>query len=241
MNKQGIAGAACSESPFKINPYYHGFGGILLFVSGFLYASKTLGVFVFSVYLLYIVSVWISVLYKKKENPIAYIAYVLFGQCYIALPVTLLNLVVFRNFDIQTNQPDYHWSLILSLFIFLWVNDTAAYLVGICFGKHKLFERISPKKTWEGFWGGLFFTILSALVFAHFDKDMSIYHWLGLSVAVVVFGTFGDLTESLIKRTLNVKDAGKSLPGHGGFLDRFDSLLLAVYAVVLFCIFCLQY
>jgi phosphatidate cytidylyltransferase len=94
-----------------------------------------------------------------------------------------------------------------------------------------LLERISPKKSWEGFFGGLVFTAAASLLFARFEPGIPVYHWIGLSLAVVLFGTWGDLIESLIKRTLGVKDSGKTLPGHGGFLDRFDSFLLAVYAL----------
>ena len=115
--------------------------------------------------------------------------------------------------------------------IFIWANDTGAYIIGSRFGKRRLWERISPKKSWEGFFGGLVFTLVPAVIFAYFHPEIAGYHWIGLSVGVVVFGTWGDLIESLIKRTLNVKDSGCSLPGHGGFLDRFDSLLLAVYAM----------
>jgi phosphatidate cytidylyltransferase len=148
------------------------------------------------------------------------------------LPLSLLNLLVFSPAD--AGVVVYYPVFVLALFIFIWINDTGAYLVGILFGKHRLFERISPKKSWEGFFGGLLFTTASSFVFAYFEPEISYYHWMGISLVVVVFGVWGDLVESLIKRTLEVKDSGKAIPGHGGFLDRFDSLLLAVYAVLFY-------
>jgi len=126
----------------------------------------------------------------------------------------------------------------LALFAFVWVNDTFAYLVGSAIGKRKLFERISPKKTWEGFFGGLIFAVFAGFLFCHFLTDYcstsNLIKWLGLAVVVVIFGTMGDLFESYIKRNLNVKDSGTILPGHGGLLDRLDSILFAAPAALLY-------
>ena len=216
----------------KINPYYNCLGGFLLFLITFLYASGVFDYHIFFVYLIYIVGILISELYEKHQDPITHSAYIFLGQTYIAIPFALLNLIAFRGF--LGGVPFYNTLLILSLFVFLWINDTGAYLVGITVGKHKLFERISPQKSWEGFFGGLVFTVASAFVFAHFETSIPIYHWIGLSLSIVVFGTWGDLIESLIKRTLGVKDSGYSLPGHGGYLDRFDSFLLAVYGMLFY-------
>jgi len=112
-------------------------------------------------------------------------------------------------------------------FFMLWANDTFAYLTGMKFGKHKLFERISPKKTWEGSAGGLIFTMILAVVFSVYFKFLTLPEWLGLAGIIVVFGTYGDLAESMLKRSMDCKDSGKFLPGHGGILDRFDSVLLS--------------
>ena len=128
----------------------------------------------------------------------------------------------------------YNPILPLSIFIFNWVNDTGAYCTGMLFGKHRLFERISPKKSWEGSIGGAVFSIIAAIVLAHFFTFLSTGVWIGLGLTVVVFGTWGDLTESLMKRTLGIKDSGNILPGHGGMLDRFDSTLMAVPAAVVY-------
>jgi phosphatidate cytidylyltransferase len=127
--------------------------------------------------------------------------------------------------------------LLLALFVFIWVNDTGAYLIGSWLGKHRLFERISPKKSWEGFFGGLIFTLAASLLVAHFfpaafpyagmSAIAAYFHWLVIAAIIVVFGVYGDLLESLLKRNLNIKDSGHFLPGHGGILDRFDAALLA--------------
>ena len=216
----------------RINPYYNCFGGVLLFVSSFLFASGVFGYYIFFPYLLYVVIVLISALYEKQQDPITHMAYIFLGQCYVAIPFAVLNLIAFHTSPGEAIT--YNWIFVLSLFVFIWINDTGAYLIGILFGKHRLFERISPKKSWEGFFGGLFFTVGSSFIFAHFVPEIPYYHWIGLAVSVVAFGTWGDLIESLIKRTLSVKDSGQTLPGHGGYLDRMDSILLAVYAMLFY-------
>jgi phosphatidate cytidylyltransferase len=216
----------------KINPYSNCLGGFLLFLITYLYASGVFDYYIFFVYLIYIVGILISELYEKQQDPIIHSAYIFLGQTYIAIPFALLNLIAFRGISGET--PIYNPLMILSLFVFLWINDTGAYVVGITFGKHKLFKRISPLKSWEGFAGGLVFTVASAFVFAYFEPSTHLFHWIGLSLSIVIFGTWGDLIESLMKRTLDVKDSGDSLPGHGGYLDRFDSFLLAVYGMLFY-------
>lgn len=216
----------------QINAFYHVIGGIILFGSTYLYASGIFPHWIFFIYLLYIVVVFISSLYEKKQDSISNIAYIFLGHVYIALPLSALNFIVF-NTNIAGIR-EYHFVYILALLVFIWIYDTGAYLVGMLIGKHRLFERISPKKSWEGFFGGLIFTMASSLVFAHYYPGIALYHWLIMSALVVVFATWGDLVESLIKRTLAVKDSGDALPGHGGFLDRFDSLLIACYAMLFY-------
>lgn len=122
----------------------------------------------------------------------------------------------------------------------MWVNDTFAYLTGMLLGKHKFFERISPKKTWEGTIGGAVFTIVGAYVFSFFINDFTNFEWMGLGLVIVIFGTFGDLIESMIKRTYGIKDSGKIMPGHGGILDRLDSILIAAPFVLLYVVFILN-
>ena len=131
----------------------------------------------------------------------------------------------------------YHVFFQTSIFldkIFIWINDTGAFLVGITIGRHRLFERISPKKSWEGFIGGLIFSFITAWVFSLFYDNFSLIQWLGLSLTISISSTFGDLCESLLKRTIHIKDSGHILPGHGGLLDRFDSVLLAAPAAYIY-------
>lgn len=225
-------GLVNAQKRARINPWYNCFGGLLLFVSSYLFASGTFGYYIFFPYLLYVVIVFITELYEKQQDPIIHMAYIFLGQCYVAIPISVLNFIAFM--DLPGDTSVYNRVLVLSLFVFIWINDTGAYLIGIAFGRHRLFERISPKKSWEGFFGGLIFTIASSFAFAHFVPEIAWFHWMGLAVVVVVFGTWGDLVESLMKRTLQVKDSGQALPGHGGYLDRVDSLLLAVYAMLFY-------
>jgi len=216
----------------KINLYVHAVGGALLFLTAFLHESGIAGRAGFSLYFIYIIGTLIYELYAKQKNPTTRLAYIFFGQIYIALPFSGLNLLAFP--DSGVNPPVYQSVWIMALLLFIWANDTGAYLIGVRFGKHRLWERISPKKSWEGFFGGLAFTLIVAFIFVYLYPRISLFHWIALSVGVVVFSTYGDLLESLIKRSVEVKDSGSLLPGHGGFLDRFDSLLLAVYAMLFY-------
>jgi phosphatidate cytidylyltransferase len=142
------------------------------------------------------------------------------------------------GFDIQGPGTGYSPVVPVTLFIFLWCNDVGAYCTGCTIGKHKLFERISPKKTWEGSIGGAVLTMIAAFLLHGFLPDwysfMPVWAWIGMALVVVVFGTWGDLIESLMKREMGIKDSGKILPGHGGMLDRFDSALLAIPATVVY-------
>ena len=193
---------------------------------------------VFIPYLITIVYLLVAELYAKQEDPIHDWAYTMMSQMYVVLPFSLLNMLAFRA------APEgimYVYTLPLSVFVFLWVNDTGAYCCGSLFGKHKLFPRVSPGKSWEGsIGGGVFVLAAAALVWYLTDvydmnpTGMGMWEWMGLGLTVVVFGTWGDLVESLFKRTLGIKDSGNILPGHGGMLDRFDSSLLAIPAAVVY-------
>lgn len=196
---------------------------------------------IFIPYLLTIVYLFISELYLKQNNPINDWAYAMLGQMYIALPFAMLNVVAFEmSNDGQTVT--YDMLLPLSIFVFLWTNDTGAYCSGSLFGKHKLFPRISPAKSWEGSIGGGILVIIIAAAIGYYANQgvaeenirLSIVGWMGLGIIVAIFGTWGDLVESLFKRTLGIKDSGNILPGHGGMLDRFDSSLLAIPAAVIY-------
>lgn len=184
-------------------------------------------------YLFLIIYLMIAELYLKRKNPLHNIAYTMMSQMYIALPFAALNILAFHT-SLTGSASEYNPILPLSIFVFTWINDTGAYCTGVLFGKHRLFERISPKKSWEGSIGGGIFCTIAAVIMAHFFPFMPLGVWIGLGLTVVVFGTWGDLTESLLKRTLGIKDSGNILPGHGGMLDRFDSTLMAVPASVIY-------
>jgi phosphatidate cytidylyltransferase len=204
-------------------------GAVLLFVISFLFASGAIQYPGYSIYGLYIVLMLVIELYRRKTNPLHNWAYFLLGQVIIALPFSLLSFILF----IESYNP----IILIAVFVTIWVNDTGAYLVGMTFGKHRLFERVSPKKSWEGFVGGALAALISGYVFSLFITEINLWQWLIFSEIVVVFGTFGDLLESLLKRTVNVKDSGDVIPGHGGLLDRFDSMLLAAPAIFIFLSF----
>lgn len=174
-----------------------------------------------------IATVFILPLYQKHERPFGGIAYTLLGVVYVILP-----FLAFFSLGFVTGAYDYR--LPLGFMLILWGNDTGAYLVGKFFGKHRLFERISPNKTWEGFVGGVLLALVTGLVLAHYFATLAAWQWAGMALVVSLFGTFGDLVESMLKRSQQVKDSGAVLPGHGGLLDRFDGLLFAAPAVLVF-------
>ena len=203
-------------------------GGVYLFIATFVYANGLTDGKIFLPYLLFIMLTMIAELYYKAPNPINNWAFTLFAQVYCAGSFSILNFI-----GAEPGTPgvmSYTPLFIMAIFIFVWLDDTGAYLVGSLIGKHKLFERISPKKSWEGFFGGLILSLASSQAFAWFAPEINRMNWLGLAATVVLFGTWGDLIESLLKRTLGGKDSGNALPGHGGMLDRFDSVMLAVPA-----------
>ncbi|KXA44272.1 phosphatidate cytidylyltransferase [Prevotella corporis] len=223
----------------SINRFISTVAGVYFFVA---LAGQRLGFVegfsVFVPYILTIIYLFIAELYLKNENPIMNWAYTMLGQMYIALPISMINVLAFQR-D-ANGQMTIDMLLPLSIFIFLWTNDTGAYCSGSLFGKHKLFPRISPAKSWEGsIGGGILVVIVAALIGYSTTNEsgvnmLTIPQWIGLGIVVAVFGTWGDLVESLFKRTLGVKDSGNILPGHGGMLDRFDSSLIAIPAAVVY-------
>lgn len=224
MNKSGKV---------AVNRNIASLAGAYLFLSVMAFCTGTTGAQVFLPYLLLLLYLMITELYLKKENPLGNWAFTMLSQLYVALPFALLNVLAFHN-DETSSSISYNPVLPLSVFVFIWLSDTGAYCVGSLIGKHRLFERISPKKSWEGSIGGGLFSIAASLVFAHFFPFLGLAGWIGLALTVVVFGTWGDLTESLMKRQLGIKDSGNILPGHGGMLDRFDSALMAIPAAVVY-------
>jgi phosphatidate cytidylyltransferase len=174
--------------------------------------------------------VYLVKLYKKLERkPFTNIAFTLLGVFYIAIPFALMNHAVFQDSITGTR---YNFEIILGSLLILWASDTGAYFAGTFFGKHKLFERISPKKSWEGFWGGAALAILITYILTLFFQSLTLVDWMIISLIIIIGGTFGDLVESLLKRSIEIKDSGDSLPGHGGFLDRFDGLFISAPFIV---------
>lgn len=208
-------------------------GGAYLFMALGSFCIGATDARIFLPYLFLLIYLMITELYLKRTNPLGNWAYSMLSQLYIALPFALLNILAYHNSP-ENSSVTYNPILPLSIFVFIWLSDTGAYCVGSLIGKHRLFERISPKKSWEGSIGGAVFSIASSLIFAHCYPFFSIGQWAGLAAVVVVFGTWGDLTESLMKRQLGIKDSGSILPGHGGMLDRFDSALMAIPAAVVY-------
>jgi phosphatidate cytidylyltransferase len=188
---------------------------------------------VFFPYLIFLIYCYIKELFGKHPNPIANLGTIMLSQMYVVLPLSLINVLAFTPFECDHSEAPYY-AITLAIYIFIWVNDTGAYLSGITLGRHKMFPRISPKKSWEGAIGGALATTASAFIVAHFYTFMGLWQWVGMAFVVVLAGTFGDLTESMIKRQLDIKDSGHILPGHGGFLDRLDSMLFAIPAVVVY-------
>lgn len=213
-------------------------GGVYLYAILFLQQSQQSPIAttqLFAPYLFYFIYTMVYQLYAKQANPIEEWAKAFLGHLYIAVPMGLLSHIAYQNSALGVVYCPF---LMLAFYVFIWVNDSGAYLVGVTCGKHRLFERISPKKSWEGFFGGLFFAMAAGYVASLFSPTITTMQWIGLALVVSTTSTLGDLCESLLKRTLNVKDSGTLLPGHGGMLDRFDSVLLAAPAAVIYLAYC---
>lgn len=183
---------------------------------------------VYNYHKLYLISglliglIFICELYRKKNHPFKNISWTITGIVYTSIPFALLNYIVFLT------PGSFKPELLACIFLLIWTSDTFAYIFGVSFGKHRLFERISPKKSWEGSIGGCICTIGLGILLSYYPGLLSMTDWIVISVITVVAGTLGDLTESMFKRSINIKDSGNILPGHGGILDRFDALLLAI-------------
>ena len=170
-------------------------------------------------------------LFRNKPNPFNNIGFTVLGIIYIIVPFLLLSIT---SFDITSSDISYAPNKLLGFFLLIWANDTFAYLVGIAIGRTKLFERISPKKTWEGTIGGIICTQGIAYIISIYFTELTMIQWMIIALIISVFGTLGDLVESMFKRSLGVKDSGNILPGHGGILDRFDAVLLCSPFVVVY-------
>lgn len=201
---------------------------------------------IFSPCILLLACIFFIELYRNHPNPFVNIALTVTGIIYIVLPfvmwVSYLSPFLPGNNLVSDNPllkligdaitPKYNPNVLLGFFFILWTNDTGAYLSGMALGKHKLWERISPKKTWEGFFGGVILSIGVAFLISHYYTEISPLVWMLVGLTISVFGTLGDLVESVFKRSINIKESGTLLPGHGGILDRFDAVLLATPMVL---------
>ena len=174
-------------------------------------------------------AIFMCEIWRKSETPIANIATTFMGVMYIALPMSLLIYIP----QLLDKKADWNPWMLLAFMAIIWANDVFAYMVGIAFGKHRLCERISPKKSWEGFFGGLVGAVGLAVLFGYLT-DGHMIRWGIMGLIAALTGVAGDLVESMLKREAGVKDSGKIMPGHGGFLDRFDALFISVPFVVLY-------
>src|SRR5690606_6344758 len=200
---------------------YGTFCGIAIFTITFFIESDRLDASFYSLLFPLVSFVYMIKLYKKfGRNPFTNIAYTFLGIFYVSVRFSLMSAIAF-------NQGVYRYEIILGCLLILWASDTGAYFASTFFGRNKLFERISPRKSWEGFFGGALLALVIALILATYFPVLDRIQWIVVSFIIIVGGTFGDLTESLLKRSIEIKDSGASLPGHGGFLDRFDGLLLS--------------
>lgn len=234
----GLVNDHCED--VQVNRFISTVAGVYLFVAVAAWRTGIVSNFAIMVpYVLTIVYLLICELYTGTKNAVNTWAYTMLGQMYVAMPLALVNILAFEMAH-NGSGVRYDMLLPLSVFIFLWTNDTGAYCTGSLFGKHKLFPRVSPAKSWEGSVGGGVLVLVVAAVIGYLANNgadahtLNIYQWMGLGLTVCVFGTWGDLVESLFKRTLGIKDSGNILPGHGGMLDRFDSSLMAIPAAVVY-------
>ncbi|MFI3265751.1 MAG: phosphatidate cytidylyltransferase [Rikenellaceae bacterium] len=206
--------------------------GVLTVVLFYLSISMQAPVLISFLVPLYMLLFFIE-LFRKQEQPFINIALSLGGLIYIALPLGLFTYLPFIEGSTQGYNP---WVLLGVIFT-VWGNDVGAYLVGVSIGRHKMFPRLSPKKSWEGFVGGVFFAILTSSLVAYF-AGFDICKWAVLGLIISLTSVLGDLVESMLKRSLGIKDSGNSIPGHGGFLDRFDALILTIpFVYIYFIIF----
>ena len=205
--------------------YIGSLNAILIFLLSFMVEKGILSPTFYFVIFPSIALIFLIKLYKKEKKPFTNIAYTLLGIIYVGLPFALMNITVYAD-------GGYNYQIIIGILLLLWASDTGGYIAGVLFGRTKLFERISPKKSWEGMIGSFILAMVIATFLGKYFSVMTWYQWYLVAVIMVVAGTYGDLIESLFKRSIEIKDSGTSLPGHGGFLDRFDGLLISIPFIV---------
>jgi phosphatidate cytidylyltransferase len=187
----------------------------LFYLTGFAASSSVL------IPLLFMYAIFVYFIYHKSEHTFIDLSFTFLGIFYITTPFVCLNFIVF--------YPDrtFSASIAIGYLLLIWIYDSGAYIVGSLCGKHKLFERISPKKTWEGLAGGSVFCLASAFLISDYFQHLSLFQWLIISILTIVTGTYGDLFKSILKRNVGFKDSGNVMPGHGGMLDRLDSFIFS--------------
>jgi len=215
--------------------------GIAVYILATLVASGLLGFRFLLLLIPFIAIIMIIELYRRQVKAFVSLAHTMFSIIYTTPPFSLFPFSAFGREGINSIIPCegsiFSPGIVIGFFLLLWVNDTGAYITGITLGKHRLMERISPKKSWEGFAGGIIFSVLSALLLSGLLGVLDTRAWIIVALIVAVSGTFGDLIESMLKRSTGIKDSGAIMPGHGGFMDRFDSTLLSFPLVFLFIVF----
>lgn len=181
--------------------------------------------------------IFVEELFRSEKNPLRNVAYTFLSLIYITLPLIIAMLIVFgKTTSLIGNVTNFQPEILIGILALIWIFDSMAYVVGVPLGRHRLYERISPKKSWEGTIGGTVFTITAGFFIHNFISGLNSSDWVVIAVLVVVFGTIGDLIESQMKRSINVKDSGITLPGHGGLLDRFDSFIFTLPWVYVYLI-----
>ncbi len=203
--------------------------GIIVYASNFLWLNGWVDIRYYLLLIVLFVFIAIIELYRKKEHPFTNMAYTIAGVIYIAIPFSLLSFFV-----LDTPDSSFSPQILLGFIFLIWINDSGAYVFGSLLGKHKLFKRISPNKTWEGAIGGMTSALTLAYFMPLFFDSLMRMDWIIISIIVVIIGSYGDLVESMLKRSLGIKDSGNILPGHGGILDRFDSIILAAPLVFVY-------
>ncbi len=199
------------------------FAGVILFATNAMVALNRLDLEWLLINFVCLFLIFLLELYRNDPKPFTNIAFTFFGILYVAVPFSLLNY--FPNPAFIPGV--YHSSLLLGFFFLVWIHETGAFIVGSALGRRPLFQRVSPNKTWEGVIGGAVLSLLSAFVIARYYDHFSTQDWFVIALMVIVFSTYGDLFESMFKRSINAKDSGTILPGHGGVLDRFDGVFMA--------------
>jgi phosphatidate cytidylyltransferase len=214
------------------------FTGVSAYTISTLIAAGTIPKNSFLILIPMMLIIMVAELYRKQDKPFDSLAHTFFSVLYTALPFSMFPFAAFSRTGLDSllshRSITFSPGIIVGFFILLWANDTGAYLSGMSFGRNKLFERISPKKTWEGFFGGFLLAAIVAWLLSNWLGIVDNIHWIIISIIISISGTYGDLIESMLKRSIGVKDSGTIMPGHGGFLDRFDSAIISFPLVYLF-------